>query len=269
MASILSVLNFIVDALLYPFRPLPPFWGLLFISILAGLGMILIFSRFSNQPAIARLRKRMGGEVLGILLHVSRPGTVIAFALKLIWSNMLYLGHLLVPMAVMAVPFMLLWGQLDARYGARPLDPGEYRTVTLEFAGEMPSREDMDITAEGVELIPPVVMVDEINEASFRILQYEEGSGQLMAGSTAVEFGRSYEGSGAVVFRGFRGSPGIWSLFTPMYQVRTADPDLSGRWSMPGTDYSVLGGHWSWIAVFLVFSMVSAVAGAKIMKIKV
>lgn len=98
-----TLLRIILDVLLIPFRGLPPFWGLLFISMLAGLGMIQVFGRVSDQNAISRLRKRMTGEVLGILLHVSRPGTVMRFAGKLIVSNFVYLWHILKPLLVLAV----------------------------------------------------------------------------------------------------------------------------------------------------------------------
>ena len=112
-----SILNGFFDILLLPFRPLPHFWGLLFISLLSGLGMITVFRLVSNQEKISRLRRRMGGEILGILLHLSNPLTVMKFAGKLIWSNTVYLVYLMKPLIVMAIPFMLVWGQLDARYG--------------------------------------------------------------------------------------------------------------------------------------------------------
>jgi len=86
-----SLLNGLFDILLLPFRSLPQFWGLLFLSLLSGIGMISVFRLISNQEKISRLRKRMGGEVFGILLHVSSPLTVIKFAGKLIWSNTVYL----------------------------------------------------------------------------------------------------------------------------------------------------------------------------------
>ena len=111
------LINAFFDVLLLPFRAIPNFWGLLFISLLSGLGMIVVFKHVSNQDKILRIRRRMGGEILGILLHLSNPGTVMKFAGRLIWSNTVYLANILKPILVIAIPFMLLWGQLVASTG--------------------------------------------------------------------------------------------------------------------------------------------------------
>ncbi|RKZ06108.1 hypothetical protein DRQ25_14675, partial [Candidatus Fermentibacteria bacterium] len=87
-----SLINAFFDLLLLPFGTLPPVWGLLFISLLSSLGMIVVFRSVSNQEKISRLRRRMGGEILGILLHLRNPLTVVKFAWKLIWSNTVYLA---------------------------------------------------------------------------------------------------------------------------------------------------------------------------------
>jgi len=266
-----SVLSGFFDIILLPFRMLPPFCGLLFISLVSGLGMIFVFSRVSNQKKISRLRKRMGGEVLGILLHVSSPGTVIRFAWRLICSNTLYLAYILKPLLVIAVPFMLVWGQLDARYSTEGMKKDLPITVTVQYGNGLPARENLDIKTTGVELIPPVVMVDTLDEASFRMLPESDNLRSLEIGGTVIRVGRTGNWSGCRILRGFDSGGSLKRLFCPWIGRinRTEEGPGSGSYSLPDVRYGVLGGYWSWIAVFLVFSTLSAIVGARVFKVKI
>lgn len=266
-----SILSGFFDILLLPFRMLPSFCGLLFISLVSGLGMILVFSRVSNQKKISRLRKRMGGEVLGILLHVSSPGTVIKFAWRLVCSNTLYLAYILKSLLVIAVPFMLVWGQLDARYSTDGMKENFPTTVTVHYGNGLPVRENLDIKATGVELIPPVVMVDILDEASFRILPESDALRSLEIGGTVIPIGRSGSWNGCRILRGFDSEGSLKRLFCPWigHINQTEKGPGSGSYSLPDARYGVLGGHWSWIAVFLVFSTLSAIVGARVYKVNI
>lgn len=271
MRVVCDVINAVFDVLLYPLGWLPPFWGLLFVSLLSGIGMILVFRAVSDQDKIAAIRRRMGGEVLGILLHVSSPGTVLKFAGRLIWSNTVYLSYLLKPLLVIAVPFMLVWGQLEARYGSTGFEEGIPVTLTVGYEAEQPLREDLDIQVTGADLLPPVMIVDTLDQVSFRIVYQGEGPARLSMGGITVPLGRSAEWNGSRMLSGFDASPSLFAPFTPgTVSIKSAEggPDY-GWYSLPDTDFSIFGWRWSFIAVFLVFSMLSALAGAKLMRIKV
>lgn len=272
MGTPAGIINGFFDLVLLPFGGLPPFWGLLFVSLLSGLGMIAVFKAVSDQDKISRIRKRMAGEVMGILLHVSSPGTVLRFAGRLIWSNTLYLGYMLKPLLVIAVPFMLVWGQLEARYGSLPMQAEEKVTVTVQYPEEdYPRREDLNITANSLEIVPPPVMVDTLHQVSFRVVPVGNEEREICFSGNCVPAGRVNRRSGARILRGFDTGGNLWNLFTPHIEIvdREELTPRSGWYSLMGTDYNVLGWHWSWIAVFLVFSMISALAGAKVFKVKV
>ncbi len=262
------ILNGFFDVLLLPFRTLPHFWGLFFISLLSGLGMITIFKFVSNQEKISRLRRRMGGCILGILLHLSSPGMVMEFAGKLIWSNTVYLAYLLKPLLVIAIPFMLLWGQLDARYGSSEMDKIDPVTVTVFFDDGLPARDSFEIGVSGLELVPPVVFIDTLDEASFRILPEGDFLHYLEIGGTSIQVGRTGSWNGCRILRGFDSGSSLKKFFCPWIGRVNGGP-VSGWYSLPDVRYRVLGGHWSWIAVFLVFSSLSAIAGVKVFKVKI
>ncbi|MCK5115191.1 MAG: hypothetical protein KAR44_01240 [Candidatus Aegiribacteria sp.] len=256
------------DLLLVPFRTLPHFWGLLFISLLSGLGMITVFRFASNQNKISMLRRRMGGEILGILLHLSNPGTVVKFAVKLIWSNTVYLMYILIPLILLAIPFMLVWGQLDARYGAAEMDKDDPVTVTVFFEDGLPARDNLEIGVSGLELMPPVLFIDTLDEVSFRILPDGNSLRNLQIEGVSVKVARTGDWNGCRILRGFDSGSSFSRLFSP-WIVRVDGGPGSGWYSLPDIRYAVFGGHWSWIAVFLLFSSISAIAGAKIFKVKI
>ena len=266
-----SILTLILDIILIPFRSIPSIWGLLFISMLAGLGMISIFRLTSNQEKISSLRKRMLGEVFGILLHVSSPKTVITFAGRLIWSNTLYLLYIFKPLLVIAIPFMLIWGQLDARYGADIADRNTPVTVTVEYGNSLPDRDEIDVIGTNIEIVPPFVMVDTLRQVSFRIIFEDDMIGSLDINGSPYTTGATGSWNGAIILRGFDSANSLKRLFCPWIDRAVLEDNgpVSGWYSLKAVRYAVLGGHWSWMAVFLVFSSVSAIAGAKIFNVKI
>jgi hypothetical protein len=269
--SLGTVLRLLFDALLLPFRGLPPFWGLLFLSLLTGLGMIHVFGRISDQNAITRLRRRMTGEVLGILLHVSRPSTVLRFAGRLIVSNFVYLWHLFRPMLVIALPFALIWGQLEARYST--VDLPEERdpvTVTLSYA-VLPEIEERAIEGCGISFRGHVMQVDTLREMSFRVLALPEHPRTVSAGGVSFRVGRTGDWNGAIIARGFDTGRALERLFRPWLTGAADVPDgpFAGRFDLAPAGYPVLGGRWSWLAVFLMFSTLSAMAGAKLFRVRI
>ncbi len=266
-----SVLKLVLDIVLLPFRSIPSIWGLLFISMLAGLVMISIFRLASNQKKISRLRKKMLGEIFGILLHVSSPLTVMRFAGRLILSNTLYLLYIIKPLLVIAIPFMLIWGQLDARYGTDIGNQNTPVTVTIEYEDSLPERDNITVIGTGIEIKPPVVMVDTLRQVSFRII-FEEGIiGSLDVNGTSSTMGATGLWNGAIILRGFDGGNALKRLFCPWVgRAALADSGpISGWYSLKAVRYRILGGHRSWLAVFVVFSSVSAIAGAKIFNVKI
>lgn len=271
MGFVSSLLNGLFDVLLMPFGSLPPVWGLLFLSIASGLGMISVFKLVSDQEKIAFLRRRMGGEILGILLHVSSPSTVLRFAGRLIWSNTRYLLLLLKPLLVIAIPFMLVWGQLDARYSSAGAGEDDRVTVTVQFAEKVPPAEDIRLEVSGAELLPPIMVIDTLEQSSFRLETHAGGPASISVNGVETRFGAVRSRWGSIVHTGFETSPSPLVLFTPRIEIveGSAEGPLSGWYALPGTHYTILGWHWSWAAVFLVFSMAAALAGARFMRVRI
>jgi len=257
-----------VTALLAPFRNCPPFTGLLTVSLLFGVIMILIFKFTSNQRAIGAIRSRMGARALGMLLHLHSPITVIKAAAALMADNFAYLWRIVTPMLFIAVPFILTAAALDARYGSMPVPRGVPTTVTLTW-DELPAREGFTVTGTGITVIEPVVFVDTLRQTSFRVRNATPGAMVTAAGVT-FPLGASAGGAGSVIYRGAARMNPVERLLKPFLAPLPPDgPVIEANVFIPEARYRILGGRWSWLTVFLVYSSLAAIAGAAAFKVKV
>lgn len=254
-------MNFLFDLLLYPFRNLHPLWGQMWISALTGVMMILVFKKTSNQQAISELRRKMGSRALGMLLYLESPVTVLKLAFGLVTDNFIYLWHLLRPMLVIAVPFVLVAAQLDARYGVQPPSSSRPSTVIIRWEENMPG--EMSEPSTG-KLVSPVVTVADSLEKSF---SFTGENGVFGMQTPPIRIG-STGGAGSVVIRGAERTGIVPALFRPWNSAAPEDIASVHSFLQPAR-YGVLGGRWSWFAVFLVFSSLWAIAGAVVFKVKV
>lgn len=254
------------NVLLLPFRSLPPMAGLTAVSVLAGAGMVLLFKHTSDQNAVGRLRSRMSALALGMLLHLHSPRVVLRTAGTLLGCNVVYLWTLLRPMMVIAVPFLLTAAQLDARYGRTSI-AREPVTVTVTWKA-LPERPPA-ITSRGAALPGPVVTLDTLRQTSFPMHSGSPGAVLTLNGTT-VPVGASSPGSGGVVHRGAVGMSLPRSWFVPFLdRLPSESPVERIELQLPEARYAVLGGRWSWLAVFLAVSTLSAAALVPVFRVKV
>ncbi len=278
MLGVVSTLNSIFSdlttILLIPFRKLHPLVGLIWLSVLAGMIIILIFRQLTDQEEIARLRKKMAAQILGMLLYLSSPRTVLSMAGRLVLANFRYLWLILRPLLVIAIPFAVLMGQVDARYSTLLPGPEDDITVTIAYEEHLPSREGFSAVAANAQVLGPPVFIPALGEISFRIRPTGYGTILIETGGSSFPVGPVASWSGALSAREFDAGNPFSRLFRP-WNIRSVIIDtglqspMSGRVFLPPARWAVLGGRWSWLAVLLVFSSLSALAGAAIFRVKV
>jgi len=133
METVNRVLNFVFDLLLLEFLGLPPFWGLASLSALFAVGALLVFKRLSNQKGIRAAKDKVMAYLLQVILFQDDVRTVLRAQGKVLRYNFVYLGHNLVPMVFLVLPFILVVMNLDPRFRFDPVRTGEptYVSVTL------------------------------------------------------------------------------------------------------------------------------------------
>jgi hypothetical protein len=149
MTAFNAILNGLFDLLCWPFRGLPAWVGLVVISLLSGVGLLLLFKVTSPQKAIGRVKDRLWASLHEIRLFKDDFVVLTKAIGRLMKDNVVYLACCLValgPMLLIVAPILF---QLDARYGFEPLRAGDRFVLDVQLAPER------DPVASGVELELP------------------------------------------------------------------------------------------------------------------
>lgn len=147
-----SVLNMVFDAFDLAFGWAGPFAVVTIVSGLVGVLFILAFPHVSSQAGIKAVKGRISYNLVSIRLFQDDFPTVMrSLGNTLVW-NFTYLGLNILPMVVLAAPFMIVWFQLNALYAYQPLDAGQEQMVVIELNENVkdPSKIEVRIPDGGV-----------------------------------------------------------------------------------------------------------------------
>ncbi|MCJ7611692.1 MAG: hypothetical protein MUP19_05450 [Candidatus Aminicenantes bacterium] len=177
MGAVNSVLNTLFDLLCAPLARLNPWWAMAFLSLLTGLLMLLVFRFTSNQQGIRRTKDRIKGHLLEFRLFKDSLGVTLQAFGNILVQNLRYLGHALKPLLVMIIPLLLILAQLNARFGYRPLRPGEQVLLKVKLIrGMNPLSLDMSIVpSSGFAVETPPLRIEEESEIDWRLRAVEAG----------------------------------------------------------------------------------------------
>jgi len=120
-----ALLRAVFDALMSPFRTLPPIVGLLVVSLVAAIGMLLVFKATSNQKRLDEVKRQIHACLFEIRLFNADLPAILRAQWEILRHNLNYLRLSAVPMLWMIVPFLLVIAQLQFHYGYQGLKPGQ------------------------------------------------------------------------------------------------------------------------------------------------
>lgn len=149
-------------------------WTLIPVSAIYGLAAALAFRRFTDAASIRRTLNRMMAHAMEFRLFLDSPALVLRAQRDLFRENLHLLRLILLPCAILAPIFMVLFPQLDAMYGHAPLKAGECSIVTVQLGGaavlEAPA---------GIEVETPGVHSIHDGRVSWRVKALGRSSGEL------------------------------------------------------------------------------------------
>ena len=165
------------DILLWPVHALDPVWGMLLVSLLAGALMLWIFGLTSNQKAIARIKDRIAGNLIGVQLFQHDLGVLMRLQGRILLDTLVYMKHSLVPLLVMLLPVLLILAQLNLRYGVRPLEVGEKALVKIKVRDAAMIQRGLRLeSGEGIVVETPGVRIPSEREVCWRIRAEKPGA---------------------------------------------------------------------------------------------
>lgn len=240
---------------------LHPLWTLIPISILAGIAMLWAFGRFSNQAAIHETKQRLAARLYEFRLFVDEPKLIWQAQVGLVRDNLRYLGLMLVPAAVLAVPMLALFAQLDALYGWMPLTPGRSAIVTVQFNTPIqPGDPVPELTLpDGFVAESATVRAMEKRQISWRVRPVRAAAGELRVRVQGEPVGKSITARTGLHRLSTRRVSGLPELL--WYWSETPIRSGSIDWidvEYPAAEIEVAGVTVHWAVYFAVLSMVTA-----------
>jgi len=226
-----------------PFHGLAPIWALLAISFVGGIVMLWIFGKVSNQDRIRVVRDKIRGNLIGIRLFGDDLAVLFRLQLRILGQTGLYLGLALLPMVILLLPVFVMITQMNLRFAAAPLAPGQAAVVKVELRGESPLRVPVELEVpDGVVVETPGVRimdpVENRREVAWRIRADRAGEYRLVvkaAGHSEVK--RLRVGSSWGDTSSMRPGSNLWEVLlwpgeaplpgsSPIASIEVAYPDL-------------------------------------------
>jgi hypothetical protein len=189
----------VFDRVLAPFGEAHAAFDLVFWSLLSGMVALVAYKYVSNQAAITRNKEAIKVHLMEVRLFKDDLLQVVTSFGKVLFRNVAYLGHNLVPMLVLFAPMMTVLCQLEAHYAHDPLIPGSVNLLTMKIdqrqAGVPATASALAnavqlVVPDGITLdAPPVHTAD--GQVAWRLRTEREGDFvlQVRVGDEVVEKG--------------------------------------------------------------------------------
>ncbi len=183
MTVLNSILQTLVNGLLFPFRQFP-IGALVLISIVTAVGMLLVFKKTSNQTALEAVKKRIHACLFEIRLFNDDLRAIFRAQFEILRTNLTYLRLQLVPLVFILPPMILLLTQLQPHYGYQGLHIGEPVLVKVRvadsLAGEGAAKPAVDLDVpSGLKLETPAVWIPSRGELAWRMVAEAAGEYDL------------------------------------------------------------------------------------------
>lgn len=275
MESFNSLITTLFSLLLTPFAGLKALWGLLAVSIVAGIILVYIYGKISNQAALKRVKKRItAGIYESVLFRHDLPTSLRAQGGMLV-GGVRYFALAVPPLIVLLIPSLVILAQLNLRYGARALQPGEHAVVTVNLANE-DALFSTELSAKDatVQVTPPLRDLDN-QSVSWRV---DASKAQATSPATLA-----LQVNGVVVTEPFftGQQPSIlptakhtspwWQLLYPgaslPQELRSQVRSITVTY--PEQELSVAGITVHWLLLFVVVSIVAGLVASKAIGIEV
>ncbi|MGD1091088.1 MAG: hypothetical protein ABSB35_03740 [Bryobacteraceae bacterium] len=140
-------------------------------------GALLVFRRFSDRALMGRAANRILAHLMELGLFFDEPVLVLRAHRDLLRENLKLLRSIVVPCALLALPFVMFFAELDAVFSRAPLVVGAPAIVTLEWAGSTPV--PVIISPPGIVVETPAVRSVFSHEVSWRIRPVQIVKGRL------------------------------------------------------------------------------------------
>jgi hypothetical protein len=275
LTFITDFLNRIFDLLVVPFGT-GAAWAIIFISLVTGILMLLLFKWSTNQDKLTAVKRRLLGHLYELGLYQENLRVMFRIQGDLAKANLRYLATTLPALLAIVVPLVMILAQLDSRFAHRPFATGETSlvtaTVTADHASLLDQLELSSSPAVTVDSLP--VRDHQRLTATWRIKVTGNGQHELVL---AAPGGDRWTKQLAV---GETGLPRLaevreqasWQrfLFNPAEAPLPGDSKVTRiALQLPSRQTRYLGIGLHWLVAFCIFSLAFGFALKDVFKVKI
>jgi hypothetical protein len=251
------------DLLLAPFAKLPPFWGILFLSLLTSLFVLAVYRLVSSPAKVRETKNLIKAHILAIRLYRDFWRTIIVSFFRSLYYTGKYFALNLLPLLLVLPLMFLLFVQMDIRYGMRPFRPGESFTVKAGFSRALGAL-TVELQADPhYKIAMNPVFINHLREVDWKLRAGQNGSGEIFItvnGNTVRKNLRI--GAGLPALSNKKLSVSGWGHFIyPVEKLLAPAPALDYvSLQYPARSISFLGLRTHWLVYYLALTMIIALA---------
>ncbi len=257
-----SIINKIFDILFLPFQSMNPWIGMIFISLLTGLLMLLVFRYTSNQEGIKRTKNRIKAHLLEMRLFSDNMRISLKAQGNILLANIKYISHSAKPLLFMIIPLILVLIQVNFWFGYSSLKPGEPVVLKVKLENDYnPLEVDLNIAPSSGILIETLPLrIEEENEINWRISPLKKGvynleiyiDGQKVSKQVSV----AQTSLSKISPKKLKGSF-LDGLFFPLEApIKKSSPIKSIEISYPDKSLPLFGINFHWLIAFFGLSII-------------
>lgn len=266
MSILNAILRVVVDAALYPFRDLNPLVGLTLFSLVFGILALLLFKWTSDQVKLDQVKRRIHAGLFEIRLFNDDLRAIFRAMFQILRHNLTYMRLALVPLLWMIVLFGPIFAQMQFHYGYQGFQPGGKTLVKMELTGDWEGKRP-EIRLEvpsGLRIAAGPVWVPSLKELSWRVVAEDGGDYELAFQVEGETVTKTFHVANNVSRRSpVRPSSFLDQLLYPAEPpIPSSVPISRISFNYPHANGGIEGLEWegTWVLVFLVISMVFALA---------
>lgn len=265
------------DILLYPFRSMAPLVGLIFISIVLGVLLLLLYKYTSPQKLIKRIKNQMKASLYEVRLYKDDLGIVFQANKSLLMNNLKYFTCNLIPLVPLIFVVIPIIIQLDIRYGIGPLQEGEdvHLKVVLGEDVDFENAEVKLTMPEGLSIEAGPVRVPANSEYFYRMKVDRAGQYDLAVMVNGEEYTKRIDADETVVTVSpgrYKSSRTLDAFEHPGEQpwaasalLEAVEVEHNHRKDMAG----IPGDLWAWLWVFCIVGLGAGFAVKGVFKVTI
>ncbi len=261
-AKLLTYINQIVSFLVWPFTLLPSWFGLLAISVVAGMGLLWIYGKVSNQNKIRYVKSKIYASLLESILFRHDVWMTLKAQGKMLFYGGRYFTLAIFPVLILAAPSILLLSELNEQYASKSLDSKSEAIVQMTLSDASKLYEVKLEAPAGLDVTPPV-RIPASKQVFWKIKTSEPGNQEVNFQIADFNFPKTlFVGSG----KNHVGA--VWKSSWAGKLLYPAGPASmpyvqSLTINYPEQLYSLGLFEVNWLIFFLIFSMLSGIVVSK------